>query len=217
MYSEVLGISGSPIPNSNTDKLIKHVLQATGRSSEFVKLSQINVRPCLGCKKCVKTNVCIQKDDFPELAEKLRHAKAVVIGGYTPYGILDAFTKAFLERLWSMRHVNSLNEGKITVTVISSLREEKGKIALDQMGTVMKMERTNHIGQLQILGNLPCLICGEGDHCKNSGGIQMVYGAGAHASSEYIRPVETQPVWQQGEQLGKQIGIMLSDDSGTIK
>lgn len=216
MYSEVLGISGSPIHNSNTDRLIQHILDSTGKSAEFIKLSQINVRPCLGCKKCVTTNRCVQKDDFPELAEKLRHAKALVIGGYTPYGILDAFTKAFLERLWSMRHVNSLNEGKITVTVISSLREEKGQIALDQMATVMKMERTRHIGQLQILGNLPCLICGKGDHCKNSGGIQMVYGPDAHASCEYIRPVESQPVWQQGQLLGEEIGYLLEEQGAAV-
>jgi multimeric flavodoxin WrbA len=47
MSIEVLGISGSPIENSNTDRLIQAVLDATELKCEFVKLSQINIRPCL--------------------------------------------------------------------------------------------------------------------------------------------------------------------------
>jgi len=38
---EILGISGSPIKNSNTDRLVKALLDATGLESEFVKLSRI--------------------------------------------------------------------------------------------------------------------------------------------------------------------------------
>ena len=70
MTVQVLGISGSPIKNSNTDRLVKTMLDATGLEFEFVKLSRINVRPCMGCKGCVQDNVCVVKDDFPALAEK---------------------------------------------------------------------------------------------------------------------------------------------------
>ncbi|MEA3226280.1 MAG: NAD(P)H-dependent oxidoreductase [Planctomycetota bacterium] len=51
MSIEVLGISGSPIENSNTDRLIQAVLDATELEFEFVKLSQINIRPCLAYKQ----------------------------------------------------------------------------------------------------------------------------------------------------------------------
>ena len=47
MSIEVLGISGSPIENSNTGRLIQAVLDATELEFEFVKLSHINIRPCL--------------------------------------------------------------------------------------------------------------------------------------------------------------------------
>lgn len=72
-----MGISGSPIKNSNTDRLIKAVLDEAGLESEFVKLSDINVRPCHACKKCVLDNVCKIKDDFPELAEKIKVKKRI--------------------------------------------------------------------------------------------------------------------------------------------
>ena len=115
MAVDVLGISGSPIKESNTDRLIKVILDETRTETEFVKLSNINVRPCLGCKKCVPDNVCKVNDDFPELAEKIKTARALVIGGYIPYSQIDGFTKALLERFWSLRHLTNLLKGKLAV------------------------------------------------------------------------------------------------------
>jgi hypothetical protein len=42
-----MGLSGSRVKNSSTDRLIQAVLESCGLSSEFVKLGKINVRPCL--------------------------------------------------------------------------------------------------------------------------------------------------------------------------
>ncbi len=113
----VLGLSGSPIPNSNTDHAVKAVLEATGLDYDFVKLSKINVRPCLACKQCVNDNICKQNDDFPAVYKKLLDADALVIGAYTIYNHLDAFTTSFLERLWCLRHVNNILKNKPVVTV----------------------------------------------------------------------------------------------------
>ena len=124
MSIEVLGISGSPTKNSNTDRLIKAVLNETGAESEFVKLSDINVRPCRACYKCVPDNVCKVNDDFPALAEKIKTAKALVIGGYIPYSQIDGYTKALLERFWSFRHQENLLKGKLVATVITGLDPE---------------------------------------------------------------------------------------------
>lgn len=71
----VLGISGSPVLNSNTDRAVKGVLEASDLEFEFIKLSEINVRPCQACKRCVPHNVCQVKDDFPALAEKIKKQK----------------------------------------------------------------------------------------------------------------------------------------------
>ena len=64
MSPVILGVSGSPVPNSNTDRAVKGVLQASGLESEFVKLSEINVKPCQACKQCVPHNICQVNDDF---------------------------------------------------------------------------------------------------------------------------------------------------------
>ena len=87
---KVLGISGSPIKNSNTDRALKAVLDATGCETEFVKLLDYTIEPCRACLGCVKTNRCVIKDDGVELAEKAKAADAMVIGGFTPYSMIDA-------------------------------------------------------------------------------------------------------------------------------
>ena len=51
--TKILGISGSPIPDSNTNRAVKAVLRASGLDYEFVKLSDIHIRPCLSCRRCV--------------------------------------------------------------------------------------------------------------------------------------------------------------------
>ena len=80
------------------DILIRAMLDATELECEFVKLSRINVRPCFACKQCVPDNICKVKDDFPELAEKIKTTKALIIGAFLLYEQIDGFTKALLER-----------------------------------------------------------------------------------------------------------------------
>ncbi len=210
MRIEVLGISGSPIKNSNTDRLVKAVLNATGLESEFVKLSTINVRPCLACKKCVPDNLCKVKDDFPELSEKIKKAKALILGAYIPYGQIDGFTKALLERFWSLRHVNNLLRGKLCATVLTGLQPD----ALDNVNQSLAAElrdyeRMDLIGQLTVQGNLPCLTCGEGDECEMSG-LKVMYGPDARTSDFRYSQVEDQKeVWEEAVRIGRLIGERL--------
>ncbi|WP_041611491.1 flavodoxin family protein [Treponema primitia] len=204
---KIIGISGSPIPDSNTDRLIKHILEESvienEWEAEFVKLSSITVAPCRACKRCVEDNICKVADDFPALAEKLRLADAVVIGGYIPYGMLDAFTKAFLERLWSMRHVHNLNKDKVFITVISGLSKQGRETALRLMAVELKMERVRHIAELQIEGNVPCLTCGHGDNCWGSG-VPRHY-PGAKASADLCVAVENQAVWGEASKIAEMV------------
>ena len=210
MSAEVLGISGSPIKNSNTDRLVKAVLDATGLKSEFVKLSKINVRPCLACKKCVPDNVCKVRDDFPELAEKIKKAKALIIGAYIPYGQIDGFTKALLERFWSLRHVNNLLRGKLCATVLTGLNPDVlDNVNQSLAAELMEYERMDLVGQLTIKGNIPCLTCGEGDECEMSG-LKMMYGPDAKTSDfGYLRVEEQNEVWKEATRIGRLIGERL--------
>jgi len=203
MNTEIIGISGSPIKNSNTDRLIQTILSASGLKSEFVKLSDINVRPCLACKKCVPDNVCKVDDDFPELAEKIKKAKALVIGAYTPYGQIDGFTKALLERFWSMRHVNNLLGGKKVATVLTGLMPDALAQVNQAIATELRdYERMDLVGQLTIQGNVPCVTCGKGDECEMSA-LRQVHGSDAKSSEvAYSRVEDQQEVFEEARKIG---------------
>lgn len=210
MAVKVLGISGSPVKNSNTDRLVNAILEATGLETEFVKLSRINVRPCFACKKCVPDNICKVKDDFQGLAEKIKNAGALVIGAYTPYGQIDGFTKALLERFWSFRHVNNLLKGKLCATVLTGLDPRVLEAVNLALATEIRdYERMELVGQLSILGNLPCLTCGQGDDCEMSG-VQLLYGPAARTSEiGYARVEDQETVWAEAGRLGRLIGERL--------
>jgi multimeric flavodoxin WrbA len=211
MKPQIIGISGSPIKNSNTDRLIQAVLDSSGLSSEFVKLSKINVRPCIACLGCKKDNICKVKDDFPELAEKVRHAGAVVVGGYSPYGAADGFTKAFLERLFSLRHQNGLNRGKLAVVVATGIgRGAPGlEEASNQIAHALNLEGMTVLGQLKATGNPECMVCGYGQACPMSA-LPWIFGDDTEVTPEKFSKVEDQTeTWEQAKMLGQEIARKL--------
>ncbi len=170
MPKTILGISGSPINNSNTDRLIKKILEMSDVPAEFVKLSDITVKPCFACKRCVYDNICKINDDFPELSEKIQAADTVIIGGYTPYGQIDAFTKALLERLGSLRHLTSKLAGKNYITVTTGINPAQTEMINNILAhTLSNLQKMNLIGQIAVPGNITCASCGTGDSCPVSG------------------------------------------------
>ncbi len=211
MGIEILGISGSPVKNSNTDRLVKAVLEVSGLKSEFVKLSDITVRPCIACKRCVPDNVCKVQDDFPGLSEKIKNTKAMVLGSYIPYGQIDGFTKALLERFWSLRHVNNLLNGKLCATILTGLIPDATTYVNQALATELRdYERMELVGQITISGNLPCLTCGRGDECRMSG-LELMYGPDAKTSDiDYSRVEDQREVWEEALQIGYRMGKRIT-------
>ncbi len=208
MGVDVLAVSGSPIKNSNTDRLVQKIIRASGLDGEFIKLSELNVQPCRACKLCADDNICKVRDGFPEIAEKLKQARALIIGCYTPYGMIDGRTKAFLERLWSMRHVKNLNKGKFFITVTtgcarSIIRQTEKMIFLESL-----MENAIMLKQLQVRGNVPCLTCGHGHYCDMSGARDL-FGTREAATAENCQRVEDQPVWEEARAAGEMLGQLV--------
>jgi multimeric flavodoxin WrbA len=186
------------------------VLAASGLKAEFVKLSRINVRPCIACLGCKEDNICKVKDDFPELAAKVRRANALVVGGYCPYGSVDGFTKAFLERLFFLRHQHGLNRGKLAAVVTTGIGRGAPGVAEanDQIAHALKMEGMEILGQLQGVGNPECLVCGFGETCPMSA-LPWVFGEDTAVTPEKFCRVEDQEVWGQAQELGREIAARL--------
>ncbi|WP_300673810.1 flavodoxin family protein [Desulfoluna sp.] len=217
---KVLGVSGSPIKNSNTDRAVKALLDATGLETEFVKLSDLTIEPCRACLGCVKTNICVIEDDGTPLAQKAKDCDAIVIAGYTPYSTLDSRTKAFIERMYQLRHRNSLMAGKLGAAVMTSAvpHNAPGAPPVCDMGIqaithYMHEEGITFVGAVKITGNVPCMKCGFGDTCKKSG-VTMIYGPDATVDSVGIKTFEKQSLsFESAEALGKEIARRLTQSS----
>ena len=197
---KVLGVSGSPIQNSTTDRAVKMVMEATGaRKQEFIKLSDYTVSPCNACLGCIKTNRCVINDDGVMLTEKAYKADALIIGGYTPYSSLDSRTKAFIERLYPLRHRHGLMAGKpgaavVTCAVPPGLEgmPPSCEIGMQAIQHYMMEEGMAFVGGVKIVGNVPCVNCGDAGQCRMSG-LRMIYGPDATFAEIGIRKLEDDP------------------------
>lgn len=214
----VLGVSGSPIKDSNTDRAVKAVLEATGCDTEFVKLSDYTVAPCRACLGCVKTNRCVIQDDGIELAEKAKAAAALVIGCFTPYSTMDSQTKAFVERLYPLRHLKGFMGGKPGAAVVTHAVPDgapglppAGDMGVNAVQFYMMEEGMDFVGAVKIMGNVPCVRCGHGDDCACTG-IKMLFGPEATVDSVGIHccsddPASMQAATELGQKLAAALGV----------
>ncbi len=196
----VLGVSGSPIPNSNTDRAVKIVLAAIGaKQTEFIKLRDCTVSPCNACLACVETNRCVINDDGVALAEKAYKADILVIAGYTSYASLDARTKAFLERLYPLRHRHGLMAGKPGAAIVTSAvptgrqgLPPAGDNGLAAIRDYMREEGLRYVGGVSLRGNAPCIRCGDAGQCQRSA-LKLSLGPEATPASVGINTLEDDP------------------------
>lgn len=215
----VLGISGSPIYDSNTDRALKVALEATGLKTEFIKLANYSLTPCRACLGCVKINRCVNiRDDGVFLAEKAKEADALIVACYTPYSTIDSLTKAFLERLYPLRHIHGFMAGKPGGAIVTCAVPDKNK-ALPPAGDMgvnaimfyMMEEGMNFVGAVKISGNVPCIKCGYGNECKMSG-VKMMFGSDATVESVGINKFENQQdALNAARELGRKIAKVLRD------
>jgi len=216
---KVLGVSGSPIKNSNTDRGVQAVLEATGCNTEFIKLIDYKLEPCRACGGCFRTNVCVIKDDGIALIEKVKEADAIIIGGFTPYSTMDARTKTFIERLYSLRHNHGYLVGKPGAAVITSCVVEPNEsmppaaeCGAQAVQFAMMEEGMEYLGAVKIKGNVPCVKCGKSETCKVSG-VKMVYGPEATAESVGIEIFEDQNrALKEAHTLGKLLAEKLNEN-----
>ncbi|WP_292471129.1 flavodoxin family protein [Methanolobus sp.] len=213
---KVLGVSGSPIKDSNTDRALMVALEATGMDYEYVKLIDYTVAPCKACLGCVNTNVCVIKDDGIALAEKAKEADALIIAGFTPYSSLDARTKAFIERLYPLRHRHGFMKGKPGGAIVTSavpkdfdMLPPAGDNGINAIMYYMMEEGMESVGSVRVLGNNPCVRCKYGDTCDMSG-IKMMFGPDATKASVGINRFEDQPeAVNAAKELGQKIAEYL--------
>ncbi|MFH0967325.1 MAG: flavodoxin family protein, partial [Methanobacteriota archaeon] len=87
MDMRVLTISGSPLKNGNTSRLVGSIVKELTDSGvadlkvREISLAGSNIRPCKSCRKCMKEGHCVLKsDDFSGIAKKMIRSDLIIMG-----------------------------------------------------------------------------------------------------------------------------------------
>lgn len=103
MEKKVLVLAGSSRKRGNTDCLADEFIrgaQENGCAVEKIYLKDKDIRDCLGCCACRKNGgTCVQKDDMPEIYEKIRKADAIVFASPVYFYTWNSLMKRTLDRM----------------------------------------------------------------------------------------------------------------------
>ena len=100
--SKVLVITTSLRANSNSDILAERLIAGAkdaGHEVEHISLKGKEIKYCIGCLACQKTQKCVQKDDAVWIAEKVKEADTLVFATPIYYYEMSGQMKTLLDRL----------------------------------------------------------------------------------------------------------------------
>ncbi len=87
---------------SNSDILTERLIAGAkdaGHTVEHVSLKGKDIRFCIGCLACQKTQKCVQRDDVAEIMEKVKNADTLVFSTPIYYYGMGGQMKTLLDRM----------------------------------------------------------------------------------------------------------------------
>ncbi len=210
----IVGISGSPIIDGNTDRMTKAILEESGRDTKFINLSKLNFGSCRACAhNCATTGMCGVKDDLHPHLKDIRDAEALVISTAVHHGTMTAWMYSFFSRLWCFLHENKVLNNKPVVFVSTGIDGlTKGK---DPFGaSLVKEHEFNVLGHIYFRSLIPpCFECGKGETCQ-WGGLWRMVGRDVDALKKFEITPDKFRRWEDDEQIVdevKKYGKILKD------
>lgn len=161
----ILAIHSSPNPEGNLERMVINTAETSGIEYELIRLSELDMRPCLGCAKCAGNNKCIQQDDLSAVFEKFPRARGLIMGAVNYNGIMNSIAHIFLERLFVHYHQNSVLRG-MPAGVVAVGGEEPEKAAGNIISYLKDIYFFHVIGTALFKSDIPpCFSCGYGAKC----------------------------------------------------
>jgi NAD(P)H-dependent FMN reductase len=154
---------------SNVDRMVKAIMDATDHETEFVKLTELDFSACKGCVwLCAEPEVCRLDDALLPHIQKVKEADAVVLGSPVHFNTISATMVAFISRFWGFRHVNFSLKDKPFVLAVSA--GEKLRKAPDDFRKALEPFRVNVLHSVQFRSGIPpCFKCGRHHECRIGG------------------------------------------------
>ena len=100
--SKVLVITTSLRAKSNSDRLAEELIRGAkdaGHEVEQISLKGKEIKFCIGCLSCQKTQKCVLKDDAVQIAEKVKEAETLVFSTPIYYYEMSGQMKTLLDRM----------------------------------------------------------------------------------------------------------------------
>lgn len=118
MPLKVLGISASPRFKGNSDLLLRRALEASGSEedpeavsgvqTEYLRLHDFTISPCVECNSCFTTGECRIKDDYQILMRKMLECDRLIFATPVFFMSVCAQAKLLVDRcqcLWARKYI----------------------------------------------------------------------------------------------------------------
>jgi multimeric flavodoxin WrbA len=126
---KVLGISGSPRREGNTDILLNaalEVLAVEGVQTEFLSLADRPIKPCVACRGCFASDTmrCVQEAPaFEGILDKFAETDGILIGSPVYFGSATPQIMALLDRVgYVSRKYPQLLRRKVGAAIVVARR-----------------------------------------------------------------------------------------------
>lgn len=99
---KILAILGSPHMDGTTAAMLNHTIEAAQGADwqvDRVNLYEKQLSFCKGCRACLHTGMCIQKDDLQEIAFLLQNCDVVILAAPVYWASVPAAVKNLFDRL----------------------------------------------------------------------------------------------------------------------
>ena len=102
MPKKMLAILGSPHKDGATGTMLGYavsIAKQQGWQVDVIDLYEKKIAYCKGCRVCIETKNCVQKDDIQEIAGLLRACDLVVLAAPVYWANVPAVVKNMFDRL----------------------------------------------------------------------------------------------------------------------
>jgi multimeric flavodoxin WrbA len=111
----VVGISGTPRENGNSEILLRYALrpfEEQGWGVRHFRLREMTVHPCRACEGCGERGICTIDDDMQQIYEAFRWCDAILVSSPVYSRNVSAQVLAVLDRHYGIRAERPL-QGKV--------------------------------------------------------------------------------------------------------
>ncbi|THB78224.1 MAG: flavodoxin family protein [Desulfobacteraceae bacterium] len=128
---KVLVLMGSPRKKGNTAKItgwVKDEMVFLGHDVDYIYLNEKNISGCMSCASCkdqAQLTACIQKDETPQILQKMAQADLILFASPVYFWGFTAQMKALIDRTFSLYSKynqpghSSLIQGKKTALLVT--------------------------------------------------------------------------------------------------